>query len=57
MIVDNIVEYDDGSAMVQLNNITKEELQMLVQEGMIALLKRLVEEEKVKSKIPALLKE
>lgn len=56
MIVKEIEEYEDGSARMELSEISKDELQMLVQAGLIALLNEWIEREKENKKIPAVFK-
>jgi uncharacterized small protein (DUF1192 family) len=40
MKVDFVTENEDGSADIMLNDISAEELRVLVQEGLISILKR-----------------
>lgn len=54
MKVEEVQEHEDGSATVELSDISKEELQMLIQEGFIAILKRSIEEEQKKRQTAAL---
>lgn len=55
MIVDNVVENDDGTADVDLH-LDVEEVKMLIQEGLISLLTKYIAEEEVAKRTPALLK-
>lgn len=55
MIVDNVVENDDGTADIDLH-LNAEEVKMLIQEGLISLLSKYIEEEEVAKRTPALLK-
>jgi hypothetical protein len=55
MIVDNVVENDDGTADIDLH-LNKDELNLLIQEGLISLLTKYIAEEEVAKRTPALLK-
>lgn len=55
MIVDNVVENDDGTADIDLH-LDAEEVKMLIQEGLISLLTKYIAEEEVSKRTPALLK-
>lgn len=55
MIVDNVVENDDGTADVDLH-LDADEVKMLIQEGLISLLTKYIAEEEVAKRTPALLK-
>ena len=55
MIVNNIVENDDGTVDVELH-LDSVEVRMLIQEGLISLLRQYIEEEEVAKRTPALLK-
>lgn len=55
MIVENVVENEDGSADLDLH-LDKDEVTLLIQEGFITLIKRYIEDEEVKKRVPALLK-
>jgi ribosome biogenesis SPOUT family RNA methylase Rps3 len=57
MIVKTIKEHEDGSADVELQDMTPEEMQLIMQEGFISLLKKAIEYQKEQEKLPALLKE
>jgi ribosome biogenesis SPOUT family RNA methylase Rps3 len=57
MIVKTITEHEDGSADVELQDMTPEEMQLIMQEGFISLLKKAIEYQKEQEKLPALLKE
>jgi ribosome biogenesis SPOUT family RNA methylase Rps3 len=57
MIVTTIKEHEDGSADVELQDISPEEMQLIMQEGFISLLKKAIEYQKERDKLPALLKE
>jgi ribosome biogenesis SPOUT family RNA methylase Rps3 len=57
MIVTTIKEHEDGSADVELQDMTPEEMQLIMQEGFISLLKKAIEYQKEQEKLPALLKE
>lgn len=48
MKVKFIEEKEDGSANIQLDDISAEELRILVQEGLIAILKREIEKQEEK---------
>ena len=55
MIVENVVENDDGTADVDLH-LDEYEVKFLIQEGLISLLRKYIEGEEVAKRIPALLK-
>ena len=55
MIVENVVENEDGSADIDLH-LNKEEVTLLIQEGFITLIKKYVEDQEVQKRVPALLK-
>lgn len=57
MRVVTVKENEDGSADVELQDISPEEVQLLMQEGFISLLRKAIEHAKEKNKLPALLKE
>ena len=57
MEVKVIEEHEDGSATVVLENIDPRMMQLLLQEGLISLMKREIERLEKENKIPALLKE
>jgi len=57
MKVGEIEELEDGSANIQLEDISKEELQLLVQEGFVALLRKALDQFEKEKTIPALFKE
>ena len=57
MEVKVIEEHEDGSATVILENIEPRMMQLLLQEGLIALMKREIERLEKENKIPALFKE
>ena len=52
-----IEEHEDGSATVVLENIEPRMMQLLLQEGLISLMKKELERLEKENKIPALLKE
>jgi len=52
-----IEEHEDGSATVVLENIEPRMMQLLLQEGLISLMKKEIERLEKENKIPALLKE
>lgn len=56
MEVEVIEEHEDGSATVVLKNIEPRMMQLLLQEGLIALMRREIERLEKEDKIPALLK-
>lgn len=56
MEVDFVEEHEDGSATVVLKNIEPRMMQLLLQEGLIALMRREIERLEKEDKIPALLK-
>lgn len=56
MIIKVIKENEDGSADVQLDDISPEMMQLIVQTGFIKLLGDALEEAKKDNKIPALFK-
>ena len=57
MEVKVIEEHEDGSATVVLENIEPRMMQLLLQEGLISLMKKELERLEKDNKIPALLKE
>jgi hypothetical protein len=57
MRVVTVKEHEDGSADVELQDISPEEVQLLMQEGFISLLRKAIEHAEENKKIPALLKE
>lgn len=57
MKVVTIKENEDGSADVELQDITAQEMNALVQEGFISLLKKAITYAEENKKLPALLKE
>ena len=57
MEVKVIEEHEDGSATVVLENLDPRMMQLLLQEGLIALMKREIERLEKENKIPALFKE
>lgn len=56
MEVEMVEEHEDGSATVVLKDIEPRMMQLLVQEGLIALLQRELTRLEKEDKIPALLK-
>ena len=56
MIIKVIKENDDGSADVQLDDISPEMMQLIVQTGFVKLLSDALEDAKKDNKIPALFK-
>jgi hypothetical protein len=57
MNVKEVMEHEDGTATVELTDISPEMLNLLVQEGFIALLKKYIDQEEKAAKTAALLKE
>lgn len=57
MEVKVVEEHEDGSATVILENIEPRMMQLLLQEGLISLMKKEIERLEKENKIPALLKE
>lgn len=57
MNVVTVKENEDGSADVELQDISAEELKLLIQEGFISLLRKAIDMAEEKNKLPALLKE
>jgi ribosome biogenesis SPOUT family RNA methylase Rps3 len=57
MIVKTITEHEDGSADVELQDMTPEEMQLIMQEGFISLMKKAIIYQEEQNKLPALLKE
>jgi len=57
MEVKLIEEHEDGSATVMLENIEPRMMQLLLQEGLISLMKKELERLEKENKLPALLKE
>lgn len=57
MEVKVVEEHEDGSATVVLENIEPRMMQLLLQEGLISLMKKEIERLEKENKIPALLKE
>jgi hypothetical protein len=57
MEVTVVEEHEDGSATVVLENIEPRMMQLLLQEGLISLMKKELERLEKENKIPALLKE
>ncbi len=57
MIVKTIKEHEDGSADVELQDMSPEEMQLIMQEGFISLLKKAIAYQEEQNKLPALLKE
>jgi len=57
MEVKLIEEHEDGSATVLLENIEPRMMQLLLQEGLISLMKKELERLEKENKLPALLKE
>lgn len=56
MEVEVIEEHEDGSATVMLKDIEPRMMQLLLQEGLISLMKREIDRLEKEDKIPALLK-
>ena len=56
MEVEMVEEHEDGSATVVLKDIEPRMMQLLLQEGLIALLQREISRLEKEDKIPALLK-
>lgn len=57
MEVKVVEEHEDGSATVVLENIEPRMMQLLLQEGLISLMKKEIERLEKENKLPALLKE
>jgi ribosome biogenesis SPOUT family RNA methylase Rps3 len=57
MRVVTVNEHEDGSADVELQDMTPEEVKLIMQEGFISLLKKAIEYQEARDKLPALLKE
>ena len=57
MKVVTVKENEDGTADVELQDISPEELKLLIQEGFISLLRKAIDMAEEKNKLPALLKE
>lgn len=57
MKVVTIKEHEDGSADVELQDMSPEEMQLIMQEGFISLLKKAIIYQEEQNKLPALLKE
>ena len=57
MKVVTVKEHEDGTADVELQDISPEELKLLIQEGFISLLRKAIDMAEEKNKLPALLKE
>lgn len=55
MIVENVIEHDDGTADVDLH-LDADEVRMLIQEGLISLLSNFIAAEEISKRTPALLK-
>ena len=56
MLVKVVEEHDDGSATVVLEDVEPKMMQLIVQEGLIALLTKEIKRIEVEGKLPALLK-
>lgn len=57
MRVVTVKEHEDGSADVELQDISAEEVRLLMQEGFISLLRKAIDKAEQEKKLPALLKE
>lgn len=57
MKIENLTEREDGSATALLVDLTTEEVNYLLQEGFLVMLKRYLDEHERNMKIPALCKE
>jgi hypothetical protein len=57
MKVVTVKEHEDGSADVELQDMSPEEVQLIMQEGFISLLRKAIERQNEQDKLPALLKE
>jgi ribosome biogenesis SPOUT family RNA methylase Rps3 len=57
MRVVTVNEHADGSADVELQDMSPEEVKLIMEEGFISLLKKAIEYQKEQEKLPALLKE
>ena len=57
MIVRSVVEHEDGSADVVLEDIEPRMVQLIMQEGLISLMTKEIERAEKEKRIPALLKE
>jgi hypothetical protein len=56
MQVEVLEEHEDGSATVMLKNIEPPMMQLLLQEGLIAILTKEIERQEKENKLPALFK-
>lgn len=56
MKVSTIIEHDDGGADVMLEDVTPQEMELLVQAGFTQLLKEYIERMEERRKIPAILR-
>ncbi len=57
MRVVTVKEHEDGSADVELQDLSPEEVRLLMQEGFISLLRKAIDKAEQEKKLPALLKE
>lgn len=57
MKIENLTEREDGSATAVLVDMTPEEINYLLQEGFLVMLKRYLEQHEKDMSIPALCKE
>jgi hypothetical protein len=57
MRVVTVKENEDGSADVELQDISAEEVRLLIEEGFISLLRKAIDKAEQEKKLPALLKE
>lgn len=57
MKIENLTEREDGSATALLVDLTTEEVNYLLQEGFLVMLKRYLDEHERNMKIPVLCKE
>lgn len=56
MIISVLEEHDDGSATVQLEDVSPEIMQLIVQTGLLKLLTDALDEAEANNKLPALLR-
>jgi ribosome biogenesis SPOUT family RNA methylase Rps3 len=57
MRVVTVKEHEDGSADVELQDMTPEEVKLIMEEGFISLMKKAIAYQEERDKLPALLKE
>lgn len=56
MIISVLEEHDDGSATVQLEDVSPEIMRLIVQTGLLKLLTDALDEAEANNKLPALLR-